>query len=161
MIINFVLAVLLIWSAAVSAGGDEKSSASVAPITACAAFAQGDVAVVILAGEPLVGDDGDGEWYADWSDAVNEFTGGLPKTTGIAVMSPPTNFESVYSVYLYRKGTKGVVVQQATERMEYQAAFLQITGQPPAPDQPRFDFAEATPSLLTELCTDQSLTEPK
>lgn len=148
--ISRLTALLLGMSPLLAAATDASGIAE--RLTACAAYAQGGVGVVIAAGVPQ-----DGEWYADWSAAVNQFATELPTSAGVTV-SPLTNdLAPRYAVYLYRQGANGLVIEQRTELAQYQAALLQISGQPANPDQPTFEFAEADPALLAASCPNHSL----
>ena len=146
-----LLTALLLGISPLLAATSEPSDIAERP-SACAAYAQGGVGVVIAAGDPS-----DDEWYADWSAAVNQFATELPSSAGVTVLPLTNDLAPGYAVYLYRPGISGLVIAQGTELAQYQAALLQISGQPANPDLPRFEFAEADPALLAESCLDQKL----
>ncbi|MBQ1782342.1 MAG: hypothetical protein II007_01670 [Gammaproteobacteria bacterium] len=108
--------------------------------------------MVVAAGDPS-----DGEWYADWSAAVNQFATELPTSAGVTVLPLTNDLAPRYAVYLYQQGVSGLVIAQGIEPAQYQAALLQISGQPANPEQPTFEFAEADPALLAESCPNQKL----
>lgn len=146
-----LLTALLLSAPSLLAATSEPSDIAERP-SACAAYAQGGVGVVIAAGDPI-----DGEWYADWSAAVNQFATALPASAGVTLL-PLTNDQAPgYAVYLYRLGVSGLVIAQGTELAQYQVALLQISGQPANPDLPTFEFAKADPALLAESCPNQKL----
>lgn len=146
-----LLTALLLSAPSLLAATSEPSDIAERP-TACAAYAQGGVGVVIAAGDPS-----DSEWYADWSAAVNQFATELPSSAGVTVLPLTNDLVPRYAVYLYRQGISGLVIAQGTELAQYHAALLQISGQPANPDLPRFEFAEADPALLAESCPNQKL----
>ena len=146
-----LLTALLLSAPSLLAATSEPSDIAERP-TACAAYAQGGVGVVIAAGDPI-----DGEWYADWSAALNQFATELPTSAGLTALPRTNDLAPRYAVYLYRQGVSGLVIAQGTELAQYQAALLKISGHPADPDQPTFEFAKADPALLAESCLDQKL----